>query len=690
MKKLLTIFLFVTSVTLYAQQFEQVTIMDIQFLEDSVIALGDVPSPMLGDTVVIEGIALASTVADPQNDRRPILWAGGRWLTYIQDTSGQVWGGINVIQHDTTGTNQNTFFDLVDSAQVIRVTGIVDEYFTTTQFTVLLDPIQQVLVTGVSNKRPDPIQLSITDFMTDGQLILQSEKYEGMYVEIRNVFTSDRNTGNGTFRINDENGNYMFMYDQSGYFTLRGHRLTGRTDYEPPVDGATLEYIRGVINTRTDGYYIVPLYPGDIKLGSTPPTISSIERDLVTIAPSQDVTISARIVDLDGSVSSASLIYRVNDGGYTEVPMTPSGSNDTLYTAVIPGINQDSAFVDYFIKAVDNLNQVSLSPVDTANNRYFFFVLNRDLTIQDVQYSPFGSGISAYNAYEVTVSGIVTADTSDFGNMVYVQNGSGPWSGIRVFGTDADNVKKGDHVTVTGIVNESFGVTRLGSLDQGAAVVVNSSGNPVPEPSVVNTGTVDLNPGGVVDAEQWESVLIRYENVTVSNYNADGNNNFGEMLVDDGTGEARVELEDGNHSFGNGSVPSLIVINTGDQFTSLTGILHYSYGNFKLNPRNDGDFAGYISDVKDETIPNKFEISQNYPNPFNPTTKIQFSIPNSEHVVIKVYDILGRQVAELMNNTVHAGTYTLTFNAANLSSGIYVYKIQAGDFVATKKMILMK
>ncbi len=690
MKKFFTIIFLLVGMSLMAQQFPQVTIMDIQFLEDSVIANGDAPSPMLGDTVTITGVTLTSTLVDPQTDRRPIIWAGGRWVAYIQDTSGQVWGGMNVIQHDTTGTNQNTFFDLVDTAQVIQVTGIVEEFYTTTQFSVLLDPIQPVLVLDQLPKRPEPIQLSISDFMNDGQLILQSEKYEHMYVQINNVFTSDRNTGNGTFRINDENGNYMFMYDQSGYFTLRGHRLSGLTDYEPPNDGATLEYIRGVINTRTDGYYIVPLYPGDIKIGSTPPTISNIERDVVAVAPNQDVTISSRIVDLDGTVASATLVYRVNEGAYQEVQMTQDAANDTIFTALIPGINADSAFVDYFIKAEDNFGQVSYNPVDTASNRYFFFVLNRDLRIQDVQYSPFGSGYSAYNGYEVTVSGIVTADTSDFGTMVYIQDGVGPWSGIRIFGTEADNVKKGDHVTVTGIVNENFGVTRLGTLDQGVSITVNSSGNPLPEPSVVATGTIDLNSGGTVDAEQWESVLIKYENVTVSNYNADGNRNFGEMLVDDGSGETRVETEDGNHDYGNGSQPSLIVINTGDTFTALKGILHYSFGNYKLNPRNNDDFEGYVSDVEDENIPVKFEVFQNYPNPFNPTTNIKFSIPNAEHVSIKVFDVLGREVATLMNTEMRAGTYTVKFGSGNLSSGLYIYRIQAGNNVVTKKMMLMK
>ena len=105
-------------------------------------------------------------------------------------------------------------------------------------------------------------------------------------------------------------------------------------------------------------------------------------------------------------------------------------------------------------------------------------------------------------------------------------------------------------------------------------------------------------------------------------------------------------------------------------------------------------------------LPNKFLLSQNYPNPFNPTTTIGFSIPaqsviarspfidattkQSQHVTLKVYDILGREVATLVNEQKPAGNYEVTFDASELSSGVYFYKLQAGSFVQTKKMILLR
>ncbi len=94
------------------------------------------------------------------------------------------------------------------------------------------------------------------------------------------------------------------------------------------------------------------------------------------------------------------------------------------------------------------------------------------------------------------------------------------------------------------------------------------------------------------------------------------------------------------------------------------------------------------------TTPETFLLEQNYPNPFNPTTKIRYSIPNVgfglAQTVLKVYDVLGNEVATLVNEEKPAGSYEVTFDASNLSSGIYFYKINAGSFSDTKKMILIK
>ena len=87
---------------------------------------------------------------------------------------------------------------------------------------------------------------------------------------------------------------------------------------------------------------------------------------------------------------------------------------------------------------------------------------------------------------------------------------------------------------------------------------------------------------------------------------------------------------------------------------------------------------------------NLFELTQNYPNPFNPNTKIKYSIPHNCFVSLKVYDLLGNQITTLVNEEKSSGKYEVEFNARNLSSGIYFYRIKAGNFVGTKKLILLK
>ncbi len=91
------------------------------------------------------------------------------------------------------------------------------------------------------------------------------------------------------------------------------------------------------------------------------------------------------------------------------------------------------------------------------------------------------------------------------------------------------------------------------------------------------------------------------------------------------------------------------------------------------------------------TVPNEFSLGQNYPNPFNPSTKINFSIPASAQVSLKVFDATGREVADLVNEFAVAGNYTVNFNApSNLTSGVYFYSLSAGEFKATKKLMLVK
>ena len=104
---------------------------------------------------------------------------------------------------------------------------------------------------------------------------------------------------------------------------------------------------------------------------------------------------------------------------------------------------------------------------------------------------------------------------------------------------------------------------------------------------------------------------------------------------------------------------------------------------------NDGKYE-YSNIIEMTTKPAQFSLAQNYPNPFNPTTTIQFAIPKEEHVTIKVYDELGNEVKTLVDENKASGQYNVQFNGSGLASGIYYYRISAGEYNEVKKLMLLK
>jgi hypothetical protein len=110
---------------------------------------------------------------------------------------------------------------------------------------------------------------------------------------------------------------------------------------------------------------------------------------------------------------------------------------------------------------------------------------------------------------------------------------------------------------------------------------------------------------------------------------------------------------------------------------------YYGFSIYKYSPITSVN-------ISKKELPINYSLNQNFPNPFNPTTTINYSVPKSSFVTIKIYDVLGREVTTLVNENKPIGNYSVQFNAAKLTSGIYFYRMQAGDFVQTKKLVVLK
>ena len=139
-----------------------------------------------------------------------------------------------------------------------------------------------------------------------------------------------------------------------------------------------------------------------------------------------------------------------------------------------------------------------------------------------------------------------------------------------------------------------------------------------------------------------------------------------------------------SYAFGLGLVREYISDLPPSPFTDFVDELVYA----KINGNEYGTNPLSVDD--EVSLPSQFYLSQNYPNPFNPSTTIKYQLPQSNFVTLKVFDILGKEVAELVNEKKDAGTYLVHFNASTFSSGIYFYRLQTEHYSLAKKMLLLR
>jgi hypothetical protein len=632
----------------------------------------------------------------------------------------------------------------IERGNIIKITGYIDEFpsgsmNSLTQFTPLvtfrdasnlLAPFPIDMVSLEVNPIPPPIRKSIKDFNIGANpggktMFSTGEPYEAMEVEFTNLTVSAIvNSARGTWAVTDENGNTLSDYDWSHYFTISHGTIPapGDPNYKVPPTQTKIDTLRGYISTSSGdeanrGYRICPIYPGDVIFGKIAPGITTHRRNPVIVAKESVAVISAKIykqtslVVNGADLVSRELLYSVNNGPWQSIPMTVPGVSDSLSNASIPAQTAGST-VRYFIKVVDAdtqrtmlANSGSLTQYDSSKGFFFYTVIDRStkkvLSPSDIQKTIYSNGRSPYIGAIDSVGGIITADTSALRstplsvtgtNAWYLQSGNGPFSGLWIVGPDSvmTKLKMGDSVVVTGTIQENFDVTRLANITKGRVVDSNKT---LPTPVKLKTEIFgDGASNGNLVAEPYEGMLVSFDSVTVTSINPVFSEPT-EYWVSNSS-QAILVRRDGRNTYSNAPADTLVgmtIVKVGSRFSNITGILYYN-GRYKVVPRTNADFAGFnpTSIRRENIIARGFTMEQNYPNPFNPSTTLRYSIPREGMVSLKVYNILGQEVASLVNEFQTNGVYSVKFDASKLSSGMYLYRITSGGFTQVKKMMLLK
>lgn len=381
-------------------------------------------------------------------------------------------------------------------------------------------------------------------------------------------------------------------------------------------------------------------------VGNVAPLIGTVSYSPNPLLPGSLVVFTANITDTDGVVASANLLYGTTPGSLT--------SSATLF-ATTPGVFTTTDIITapaacqtlyYKVQATDDFGDSSQSGEMSAPVQCL-------VTIAQIQG---GAASSPYAGMTVTTEGQVTYLHNS--SSMFIQDGNGAWNGVQIFGSHP-GVLEGDLIRVTGSVLEFSGFTEI-------------AGTPVIQ-VLASPGTLAIEPTEITIAqalqEDYESVLVRVLNNTCVS-SVDPNSYFF-----DGTEQILVYR------------PGFTGIE--DACYDMTGV-RYSYQSTpEILPRTVADITECaVVDAGD--VVNSFSLGQAWPNPFNPTAEIRFSLDRSAQARLVVHNVLGQEVAVLVDGVVAEGTHTARFDAAALPSGLYLYTLQSEGRQLSGRMLLVR
>lgn len=675
-----------------------VNIQSIQFKSLQDLQNNDDLSTYDGDTVIVEGVVTFNPCA------YGLSTSGSRVGTWISEPGGGAWNSVHILIDPSTIGFTPATVDALDDVVKFKDNFVVGNKIRATVKVTTFNGYTQLLclpveseVLSIGEPVPAAYTLAIDTFMkSDGQggqirQLVSGERWEGSYVQFDNVQIVDVSVGTGNnagrifWSVQDAQGNKIKIRDISGHFRndTSDNFCTSVGSYTPdvfatPLVNSTIAYLRGVIAEHVptgspNEYYISPLTPSDLgPQTAASPVITNVLRTLPIANTTQTQTVTATITDADGTITGAVLKYTEGLGSstYTDITMTNTGGS--TWSGTIPAISTDSTWVKFYITATDNDNNSTTGPNSLSYLNYYLVKNAGIQSIYDIQFNPLNGNDSPLRNFKLTginVTGVVMSTTqlTDLG-LVYIQDGEDKWNGILLGSPGINTLQRGDKITITAAkVVENFSLTRLDSITYSVVATSNPLYNPVVDLTYDSVATFKYN-----FTEPYESMLLKYNDMLVANLNPDAPGNFGEWTITDTTGGLQLRCDDYSNDIlphGGFNLDSLTV---GQNLTYIYGMMTYTFGNWKLLPRNKDDIAGYKTIY---TGLNQSAESENrmsvYPNPFDNEFTFVIDAQITENATVRLLDINGKQINSI-NKQLIVGKNIFTYPTESLANGIYL------------------
>jgi len=716
-KQVLTLALGLFSI-LFASAQTTVSVHDIQYISPSDLASCKDLSAYDGQEIKTVGVVMHDGGLTELASGS--VTGGYRPGVHIMDTAaGGVMGNFAGIQIHGVYSGQLsqpvTALNNLVAGMIVEIVGTVNNFSGETQI-YPKDNSSVTVIGTTSAPTPKVINLGVLNDNSRSNVYTSGEEYEGSLVTLENVTVVGVSIFSGnrvSFDVSDVNGNLINVSDrfiaqkQASWNALNGSSPQTKGQFTPPVVGTKFESLTGIVLHSQNGcsggtgrgYELNPFSADHYKVGDTPPSITQVSRSPLVPASGNVVTLTAKMVDFNGTVVDQKLFYSTNlnqdNTAFTPVSMTlKSGSTDE-FEANIPAFT-DGTIVRYYITADDNDGNKSYEPFSAAKasgSTSFYTVRDNGLSIVDLQkvLNPVQDA-SPYKDQTVTVKGYVIASAKPYDlEDIYIQDKDATeFAGIKLTGNaDLLDLWRTEEVEVTGKVVESFGNTQL------EVTSVSKTGKtfdvaPIELPVSDSAGRAN---GGM---EKYESMLVKMVNsggkVKIANPRL---NPFGEFMISNDTAanfanstkvQTGVKNSNNNSSlwvslvsndtFANidGIMEVTAVEATKDMdMDAIVGVIYYGFSQFALKPRNNDDIIGfsqtlesakYASDTAKNSVVELTNLGVSfYPNPANNVLNIQ--VGNNGNGTLAIRSREGRLVSqtEILGST--------SVNISSLLSGVY-------------------